>query len=406
MFERYGPSSLKVSAYIKALQMMSRQEFATVDCLNLDNACPKDFHERLKAFKGVRIVERNNAFDDTIDAVGDKGSEDQRTFVGALASILVLDDFLTQSERLFIDFFIIHPKVPLHLLYAGYQKEDEGIEEFCRRLTRMDGETVYVKTRLDHRGQGGEGVPDFVVCRNGADVTVEHTLINVYQKQVFHEKLFAKFLNPRGIEEKIKQAYPQDWVTISIPINAFRNEAEAKRFDLQDFTKKLIEAVGKTPVGLYGSTRTGYEFDGTPFRVEIAKDEGFWDCRLIGVVPANRAQIAKNLEADMIRAIETKGPKLRKAKGRGEKTALLLDCDDYDLTSWETLAEAFECAATQSLLPLLEGIDQVYIQHRGAGCCWILPVKMGPQVYSDLPEFQEYWNRQAEILIGRPLSTL
>lgn len=402
MFDRYGPNSLKVGAYIKALQSMSRQEFATVDCLNLDNAQPKLFFERLKALKDVRRVERNNAFDDAIDAAQGKGSENQRTLVGGLASILVIEDFLNQSDQVFIDLFIIHPKIPLKMLYEHYQKEDEAIEEFCRRLTRMDGQTVYVKERLDHRGQSGQGLPDFVVHRNAEDFTVEHTLVNIYQKQVFYEYIFEKFFEPRKIEEQIKQAYPEQWITISIPINSFESEREASQFDFHKFTQNLIKAVGKTPLGGYGNKRIAFQFAKTPFQVEISNDEGFWDCRVFGVVPATRAQIEENLEAEIVRAIGRKSQKLQDAKARGDATVLLLDCDDYALVSWETLVTAFGRAATSTLaLPLLKTIDQVYIQHRGAGCCWILPVKIGDAVYPNLPETEEYWNRQADILVGR-----
>jgi hypothetical protein len=128
----------------------------------------------------------------------------------------------------------------------------------------------------------------------------------------------------------------------------------------------------------------------------VSKSDGFGIVFVVQVVPTQREQMNENLVHEIKRAIHRKQKKLKAAKERGERTVLLLDSDDYALVNWQMLADAFADAvgADESVF---EGIDDVYIQHRGGGC-WIFPVKLAERMYPQLLEFEEYWNRQAELL--------
>jgi hypothetical protein len=64
----------------------------------------------------------------------------------------------------------------------------------------------------------------------------------------------------------------------------------------------------------------------------------------------------------MAKAIKKKRKKLKAAKDQGEST-ILLDSDDYALANEEILADAF-ARAVNSAPSMLDGIDEVYIQHR------------------------------------------
>ncbi len=103
-----------------------------------------------------------------------------------------------------------------------------------------------------------------------------------------------------------------------------------------------------------------------------------------------------DLEKELLRAINKKSGKLRRAKANGDKTVLLLDSDDYALVNEFILAEAFARAIKQNQT-ILKGIDEVYIQHR-RGTCWIVPVKLGDRTYPKLSEFNRYRRKQYELL--------
>lgn len=395
MFERYGPNSLQVTEYIKALSEMSPAEFANVDRLNLDTNKLFALFQKILTFKADRSTETDNARRDAMRAVLEKGSDDQIVFVALVASMLVSEDRLTREEQVFLHLWVIDPKVPLRRLYRNHSKEDWAIQKFCEHLSRIDDQNVYVRSRPDARGRTGPGLPDCILNRLGEDYTIEHTFINSYQNQVFYEKLFAKYMQPLELENKIKTAYPDKLVHVHLPIDAFKRESDARNFDFERLIQNLIDAVGRTPETQNVGRTTEFQFPNTPFAVHINKCDGWGITFVTQVVPIQREQVPVYLTSEMSRAIRSKGEKLRAAKVRGEKTVLLLDSDDYALINYEMLAEAFEKASSDR--SLFEGVDDVYIQQRG-GVCWIFPVKLGGRRHPDLPEFQDYWNRQAELL--------
>lgn len=395
MFKHYGPNSLQVTEYIKALSEMSSAQFANVDRLNLDTNRLFALFQKILTLKADRPIETDNARRDAMRAVLEKGSENQIVFVALVAAMLVSEDRLTREEKFFLHLWVIDPKIPLRRLYRNHSKEDWAIQEFCEHLSRIDDQNVYVQSRPDGRGRTGPGLPDCILNRLGEDYTIEHTFINSYQNQVFYEKLFAKYIRPLELEDKIKTVYPDKLVHVHLPIDAFKRESDARNFDFETLTQNLIDAVGRTRETRNVGRTTEFQFPNTPFAVHINKCDGWGITFVTQVVPIQREQVSVYLTSEMSRAIRSKGEKLRAAKARGEKTVLLLDSDDYALINYEMLAEAFERASSDR--SLFEGVDEVYIQQRG-GVCWIFPVKLGSRMYPDLSEFQEYWNRQAELL--------
>lgn len=391
MFNRYGPNSLKVSAFIKAIRDLSPEQFATLGHVNYDLDRLEAFAARLKKLDGERETERANAIRDALEAAADKGTEDQRKLAAGLAAILVLEDRLSREEKTFLSLYIIDPTIPLRLLYEEYQKEDFAVEKFCEQLSVIDGENAYIQSRPDERGQGAQGQPDFIINRGGKDFTVEHTSLSSYPKQAHYEKLWADYIETLKIEEKIKVAYPKSLVHVSIPIDAFKSEREAKQFGFEKFMQDLIEAVGKTPIGRNGSKR---QIHNLPFPVEISHDdgEGFVACLVARIAPTYREKINIDLEADITRAITKKRKKLQAAKAKGESTILLLDSEDYAFVNVWMLGDAF-ADAVGSDASVLDGIDDVYILHR-YGPSRVVPVKLRDRLYPDLPEFEEYWDKQ------------
>ncbi|HEY0349791.1 MAG TPA: hypothetical protein VGC60_16720 [Pyrinomonadaceae bacterium] len=396
MFDLYGPNSLRVKAYIKAIAEMSEQEFANIDRLNLDSDRLIAVFQKALSFKNERLPQTENASRDATLAALHKGTTNQIVFVSLVASVLVLEDRLNRDEQVFLHLFVIDPRVPLRRLYTEHKKEDFAIEQFCEHLSRIDDENAYIKVRPDARGQIGEGLPDFILHRSGQDFTIEHTYINSYENQVLYEHLYSKYFKPLNIEERIREAFPNKLIDISIPIDAFKRESEARKFDFNQFIENLINAVTRTPETYNPSTGKRFEFPSTRFPVFISKCKGFGVTFVVQIVPASSEQVREHLVAEIKRAVSRKRKKLAVAQTRGENTILLLDTDDYALINYEILAHAF-AAAVGTDQSQFQGIDDVYIQHRGGGC-WIFPVKLGEQLYPHLPEFEEYWKKQAQLL--------
>lgn len=391
MFDRYGPNSLQVSAYIKALDEMSSENFSRIAELDVDAEELITVFSKALSFKLDRLVETENASNDARAAVINKGSNLHIALAGLMASVLVLEDQLTRDERVFLQGWVIDPKVPLRRLYADYRKEDFAIEAFCKHLSRIADESVYVKSRPDARGQTGDGLPDFILHRGGSEFTIEHTFINSYGNQVFYEHLFSKYIKPLNIEETIKGECPNKLVHIAIPIDAFKRDSDARKFDFDRFVRNLIDAVGGSKETDNIGPLVNFEFPDTPFPVFISKCKGLGVTFLNPIVPTDGERVRAYLVKEMDRALRRKRKKLQAAKVRGERTVLLLDSDDYALLNWKILSKAFSKAAASGP-PLFDGIDDIYIQHR-CGSCWIFPVKLGDRLYPNLPEFDQYWKK-------------
>lgn len=395
MFDLYGPNALKVSAFIKAVGNIPADEFNLVGPRVMDWERFESLMKRVQSLAEERRDERDRAYRAAAEAVKDKGTELQQTLVAGVAALLVIEDRLSREEKNLLSLYLVDTIVPLKLLYEDHKKEDIAVEEFCEQLSLIDGENVYVKSRPDERGRTGAGLPDFIVSRAGRDYTVEHTSLDTYPHQMLFETLWAKYFKPLRIEERIKQAFPKSFIHISIPLDAFKQDSDARKFDFEKFVQELIAAVKQTPRGRNGSERRTYHL---PFPVHISNDDGngFRGCFVIQIVPTHPEKRDDDLEKEMAKAITKKRRKLQAAKQKGERTVLLLDSDDYALVNEEILADAFAQAVSNDQT-ILDGIDEVYVQHR-RGKCWLVPVKLGDRVYPALPEFEEYRYKQWEVL--------
>jgi len=390
MFDRYGPNAIKVDAYVRALRDLTPEQFTEILRGNVDVERLKTLANHVDTLTTQRSKERQNALNDAEEAVSNKGTEKQTRSAALVAPLLVMDDFLNIEEKNFLALSLVNPLVPLRVLYEKYQKEDLAIEIFCEQLSLIDEQNVHVKQRLDDRGRGPAGLPDFVVERNGLGYTLEHTSLNSYQGQVHYEFMWEKFITPIKIKEKVEAAYPGKLIRVAIPINAFGSAAQAKQFDFDDFMEHLIKAVGETPESHNATKEVTYEFPNTPFPVYISNGgDGYAACFVTRVVPTDAEQLDTDIENEIARAINKKRDKLQRAKAGEQSTVLLLDSGDYSLLNEQRLAEAFTRAVGKDEA-MLDGIDDVYIQ-------WyriVVPVKLGERKHPDLPEFDQYIRKQ------------
>src|SRR5437868_14011118 len=108
MFDQYGPNSLKVSAFIKAVGNLPADDFALVGPTVMDEERLDGLMRRIQSLESERVDERASAFRDAAEAVRDKGTELQRKLVASLAAILVLEDRLARDEKTFLSLFLVN----------------------------------------------------------------------------------------------------------------------------------------------------------------------------------------------------------------------------------------------------------------------------------------------------------
>lgn len=399
MFEVYGPNSLVVNSYIEALQELTTEQLAVININDYELTNIKAIIERVNNLKDIRSVERALAKENAHKAVTGKGYEWQQLLTSEIGGWLVLEDHLESSERNFMYLYLLNQFISLKVLRDKYQKEDWAIEDFCDQLSKVDNQRVFIHSRPDAKGKGGMGLPDFIISRKGVNYTVEHTSINTYEKQEHYNRLWDKFIKPLEIEKKVNNSYPNKWVNIHIPIDAFKSQGIAQRYDFDIFLKKLLEAVGetirKTPKSFNLAERHIYAFNNPDFDVSVSIDEGFNGCFVIRIAPTNSEQTKNYLDKEIVRAITKKQPKLNRAKEKGENTILLLDSDDYAFVNVDILSEAFRREVSKKP-SIAEGIDEIYILHRG-GSGLVVPVKLAERFYPELPEYREYKLKELNI---------
>jgi hypothetical protein len=392
MFDLYGPNSILVNSYIQALHDLTTEQLEAFRIGEYEFKRIKAILGKVNHWKDFRKNECENAKKNAEEAIGAKGFDYQQLLFSEIAVWLVLNDWFEIDDRYFIQLYLINPIIPLKELRKDYEKEDWAVEIFCDRLSKIDGQRVFIKSRPDARGKGSTGLPDFVISRKGMNYTVEHTSIDSYDRQTHYRKLWEKYFKPFEIEQKIQAKFPNKWIRIDIPIDAFKSENMAKKYDFNGFLNKLFEYVEETiikaPITHHLSKPHIYEFKKPDFQVLISVGEGYNGCRVVGIAPTSPEQIEKWLSYKIAESIKKKQSKLKSAKDNGENTVLLLDSDDYAFVNVDILAKAFSQAADKNQ-DILDGIDEVFILHRG-GSGIVVPVKLGVRLYPDLPEYNDY----------------
>lgn len=392
MFDLYGPNSLKVKSYIEALRKLSSEQLGAIDLREYEVNQIKIIIDKVNSLKDQRLVERANAIKNATEVVKNKALEWHRLLVSNIAVWLVLEDLLGTSNKVFIDLYLINQIIQLSELRTDFKKEDWAIEVFYEQLSKIDGEQVFIDSRPDARGNGGAGLPDFIVYRKGVAYTVEHTSINSYEKQDYYNRLWSMYIKPLQIEKKVTSEYPNKWIDIRLPVNAFNSERTAKKYNFDNFLAKLLSYVGETIAKAPKTYNLGpsfvYDFKKPDFQVHISVGDGYNGCFLIGIAPTSSEQVRSYLNGGIAHSISRKQPKLKRAKEKGENTILLLDSDDTSFVNINILADAF-ADAIGKIRDILDGIDEVYILHQG-GSGLLAPVKLGERIYPNLPEFKEY----------------
>lgn len=382
MFDRYGPASLQVTAYIEALGKLTSDEFN-----RLGTGALESFISTLSVALGKadgRETALVAAFLDASKAVEHQSEPAQKLIAALVASMLVVIDRLAHSEKNIVYNSIAHA-IDYARLFKKYRQEDWAIEEFCKELAEYDGREVYVVERPDGRGRSGGALCDAIINRGGKLFTLEHTALNAYRNQKKHDVLFKRYIKPLKIEEAIQAKYPRHLVNITIPLTAFDSKNSTQMFE--SLKQHLISAVRRTRSSINASKHREFKFPDIPFPVWISRCRWGPTCTIQPMMPVDRASIPSNIRDDLARAINSKRAKLKAAKSSGDRTILLIDAGDELYVTMFTVLDEFK-----QLAPTMEwdGIDQVFFLYGRGPATWAFPLKDGETLHPKLKEYKKY----------------
>jgi hypothetical protein len=191
----------------------------------------------------------------------------------------------------------------------------------------------------------------------------------------------------------IEKTFQDSWVEIDVPVHAI-----PAGLDWTALREKLIarscEALAGMPIADYHDlSRTRFDWPDVPFPIWIsrqprAKGESP-KCIIFRQTPDD---LPDQLAADVRRALDEKTVQLRAYKDTGHPTVLILDFDDKSLLNRTSVAEAFT-RATRGWADA-SVVDEVFLVDNARQPPWVYPVKIGRQIYPDLPQFRQYFSAQ------------
>jgi len=155
MFDRYGPNSLQVTAYIEALAELTPDQFARIGTVDLQSFI-STLNSALAKADGREPAWIASAID-ALKAVQHHSDPAQKLVASLLASVFVVLDRLSHSEKNLI-YNAISRAIDYARLFKKYRQEDWAIEYFCEELTHYDGSEVFVLDMPDSRGKTGEAL--------------------------------------------------------------------------------------------------------------------------------------------------------------------------------------------------------------------------------------------------------
>ena len=216
---------------------------------------------------------------------------------------------------------------------TSMSRQERTIEQFCARLSAIEGQEVRIVERPDHDNPG-QGGCDAIIDRGGHRFALEHTTVDSVVNQRADDARFNQVVVP--LEEAIRRAHPDSWVEIIVPIYAVPTGTDWSQI-AEALRVGCIQVIAQMP---FGEEYRESVLDGVPFPVWICRREDRHNpvCYVIRQGPSN---LHTHLENNMARAIREKRGQLAFYRGQGLPTLLLLDSDEIALANRDSLAEAF-----------------------------------------------------------------
>ena len=266
-------------------------------------------------------------------------------------------------------------------------REDRIIDEFCEAVGHIEGIELKVVGRPD-RDNPGAGGCDALVSRQGTTCAVEHTTFDAFPDQRSDSHRFRIVVSP--LENSISTAFPDSFIRVAVPVQAVPTGLSwpELRDRLHERCAEAIEQMEAVPP--WEDRYEVLEFGDVPFPVYISRQHWPEDpgCLVMRSTPDDQ----KAALQDCIRtAVVAKRGQLRSYHESGNPTILILASDERALINDVVVAEAFVTALADEGLP---EIDDVFYAESKRRPAWFYPLKVGPRMYPDLPECEQYRSAQ------------
>lgn len=266
------------------------------------------------------------------------------------------------------------------------QKEDREefvIDGLCRFLSLLERAPVHVIARPDREQGGG---CDAVVERVGGKQAVEHTRLDAFQGQRADDAVFNEVVVPLETGGEITKAFPNSYVTISVPVRAVskgtaRSEVRTRLLD------GCLEEISRVPQD--GKARS-VQIPGVPFPLTISRYRVSENprCVVSRIAPEN---IAAELEVVLVKTLDDKNLQLVSYARDGYSPLLVIDNDDIMLLDRHQVAEAFKRATARVSC---RNTSDIHVADTGHGAMWFYPLRLRGRDYPNLPEFEQYVEMQ------------
>lgn len=267
------------------------------------------------------------------------------------------------------------------------EREDKAIDVFIERLSIINDVKMVVLDRPD-RNPLAKGGCDALIEENKSKIALDHTTVDIFPNQRADDPAFLKVMVP--IEGRVLKEFPDSDIRITVPTFVIpKGDQDAFRVFLEN---EIISAIKTLS---FGNAEHEFNFPNIPFPVWIIRQKNDHPLCYVG----RKAKIG--LSEVITKIIEDKYLQLTSYKRSGYKTVLLMDSDDFTIINADMIREEFVQVA-RSKADKTTAFDEVYlITTYATANPWLYPIKIGNDMYPNLPQEDSFLHVQNKLLYGK-----
>lgn len=262
-------------------------------------------------------------------------------------------------------------------------REEKVIKAFCERLALLLREPCSIKEWL--KPPNCEAILD----RAGKSWAIDHTALNSFKNQKADDAIFKAVATP--LEQDLANICKNHFVRVLIPVGGLSGNKGVLRSQLKASLERIIPTIPDDD-----------EFHHIVLKepkceLDIARDpseDPLVGCYMSRLLPANHR---KELEDDLVRAIQDKSRQLTSYRRGGKPTVLLLDTREISSFNEVSVAKAFAAAASRADHSQL---DEIFLFDEPTAKFMIWPLKFRGVLPPDMSWIYEFRRAQAALVWG------
>ena len=261
------------------------------------------------------------------------------------------------------------------------EREHNTIESFCDRITELSGVQTKVIGWPDEENPG-QGHCDALMVRDSEQISLDHRLIESFINHYKDNALLKSVVAP--LQNSLDGLYPDHCIRISIRVRGLPKGSRDKM--REELEKGCIDILKEVPED---SRIHKYDIVGVPCEIGVSKTPSKNSgCFVKRVLPKDQET---ELTDGLLQALKSKSKQFDRFKANGLYTILLFDTDDFSSLDEHMIADAFSIAIGQCDITLM---DEIYLHYKYPDDFVIVPLKIGKNIYPNLKEFDEYYEKQ------------